>query len=63
MVTLFAKTSAAVLLAAFISVVAINGAAAQGSVYQGTLGETNQKTAEVNTEEVRRILAEGPHPP
>ena len=59
MVTLFAKTSAAVLLAAFISVVAINGAAAQGSVYQGTLGETNQKTAEVNTEEVRRILAEG----
>ena len=35
------------------------GAAAQGgSIYQATLAEPNQKTQEVSTEEVRRILAD-----
>ncbi len=30
-----------------------------GSIYQATLGEPNQKTAEVSTEEVGRILTDG----
>ena len=35
-------------------------ARAQGNnVYQATLGESNQKTQEVSTEQVRRILADG----
>jgi rhodanese-related sulfurtransferase len=34
-------------------------AIAPGSVYRATLAETGQKTPEVSTEEVRRILADG----
>jgi rhodanese-related sulfurtransferase len=30
-----------------------------GNIYQATLGEPNQKTEEVSTEQVRRILADG----
>src|SRR5215467_8239747 len=37
----------------------IDTARAQGSVHQATLGELNQKTPEVSTEEVRRILSDG----
>ena len=37
----------------------IDTARAQGSVHQATLAEPNQKTPEVSTEEVRRILADG----
>jgi rhodanese-related sulfurtransferase len=37
-----------------------DAALAQGStVFQATLGEPNQKTAEVSTEDLRRILADG----
>ena len=49
----------AALLGAFISGAVGGGATAQGSIYQATLGEKNQKTGEVNTEEVRRIIADG----
>jgi rhodanese-related sulfurtransferase len=39
---------------------AIDMAVAQGrDVFQATLGETGQKTGEVSTEELRRILADG----
>jgi rhodanese-related sulfurtransferase len=38
---------------------ATNGAHAQGaSIFQATLAETNQRTQEVSTEELRRILAD-----
>jgi rhodanese-related sulfurtransferase len=38
----------------------IGGAVAQsGSVYQATMAEPNQKTQEVSTEQVRRILVDG----
>src|SRR5215475_2544796 len=30
-----------------------------GSVFQATLGETNQKTGEISTQELQRILADG----
>jgi rhodanese-related sulfurtransferase len=41
-------------------VAAIDAAIAQGtSIYQATLAEPNQRTAEVSTEELRRILADG----
>jgi rhodanese-related sulfurtransferase len=53
------RAGTAALLGAFIWGAAASSAAAQGSVYQATLGEKNQKTAEVSTEEVRRILADG----
>ena len=53
------RAGAAALLGAFIWGAAIGNAAAQGSVYQATLGEKSQKTAEISTEEVRRILADG----
>jgi len=49
----------AALVTGIIAFVAIDTARAQGSVYQATLAEPNQKTPEVSTEEVRRILADG----
>ena len=52
-------TMGAVALVAAMMAATINGAAAQGGVYQATLGEQNQKTAEVSTEEVKRFLADG----
>lgn len=46
--------------AAIVMLVATNAAIAQGgSIHQATLAEPNQKTAEVSTEELRRILADG----
>jgi len=46
--------------AALVLLAAINTAVAQaGDVFHATLGETNQKAAEVSTEELRRILADG----
>ena len=45
-------------LAAIVTLAATDLAIAQGgSIYQATLAEPNQKTQEVSTEEVRRILA------
>src|SRR5579871_3947659 len=41
------------------SVAASNGALAQVSVFQATLAEPNAKTAEVSTQELQRILADG----
>jgi len=47
-------------LAAIVTLAATDVAIAQGgSIYQATLAEPNQKTQEVSTEEVRRILADG----
>ena len=47
-------------LAAMVTVAATDVATAQGgNIYQATLVEPNQKTPEVSTEEVRRILADG----
>jgi rhodanese-related sulfurtransferase len=47
-------------LAAIVTLATTDVAIAQGgSIYQATLAEPNQKTQEVSTEEVRRILAEG----
>ena len=47
-------------LAAIVTLGATDAAIAQsGSIYQATLAEPNQKTQEVSTEEVRRILADG----
>src|SRR5262245_62780943 len=50
-------------VAGFAAVMLMAGAAdvavAQGNVLQATLGETNQKTGEASTEDVRRILADG----
>lgn len=46
--------------AAFVLSLLPQGAAAQTvSIYQATLAEANQKTQEVSTEQVRRILADG----
>ncbi len=59
MLATWMKVSAACLVAAMLTAGAANVAIAQGSVLQATLGETNQKTGEVSTEEVRRILADG----
>ena len=59
MLTTLAKVGTAGLVATIMTAAAITTAATQGSVYQATLGETNQKTAEVNTEAVRRILTDG----
>ncbi len=49
----------AVSLMAAIATAAPGMAAAQGNVFQATLGETGQKTGEASTEDVRRILADG----
>ena len=47
-------------LAAMVTLTVADVARAQSiTVYQATLGETDQKTGEVSTEEVRRILADG----
>src|SRR6266540_4274535 len=47
-------------LTAIVTLAATDLAIAQGgSIYQATLAEPNQKTQEVSTEVVRRILAEG----
>ena len=47
-------------MAALVSLVSIGDAAAQTvTIYQATLAEPNQSTQEVNTEQVRRILADG----
>jgi rhodanese-related sulfurtransferase len=47
-------------LAAIVTLAATDVAIAQGgSIYQATLAEPNQKTQEVSTEDVRRILVEG----
>jgi predicted sulfurtransferase len=48
------------LVAAVIGMAVIDIAAAQGStIVQATIGESGQKTPEVSTEEVRRVLADG----
>src|SRR5258708_36165368 len=47
-------------LATLLTIGATPVASAQGgSIYQATLAEPNQKTQEVSTEQVRRILADG----
>src|SRR5262245_45815291 len=47
-------------LAAMVTLAATDVAIAQGgNIYQATLVESNQKTPEVSTEELRRILADG----
>jgi rhodanese-related sulfurtransferase len=54
------RRSAAAIAAALVTLAAITTAAAQGGdVFHATLGETSQKTAEVSTEDLRRILADG----
>jgi rhodanese-related sulfurtransferase len=54
------RAGSAVLVAILVSVVGIDAAAAQGStIFQATIGESGQKTPEVSTEEVRRVLADG----
>jgi rhodanese-related sulfurtransferase len=59
MLAAWMKVSAASLVAAMLTAGAADVAVAQGSVQQATLGETNQKTGEASTEEVRRIMADG----
>ena len=49
----------AALALALLTALAIDRAAAQGSVHEATLAEPNQKTPEASTAEVRRILADG----
>ncbi len=47
-------------LAVTVTLTVIDGASAQGAnIFQATLAEPNQKTQEVSTEQVRRILADG----
>jgi len=54
------KGIAALGLAAMATLGIINMSSAQGgNIYQATLAEPNQKTQEVSTEQVRRILADG----
>jgi rhodanese-related sulfurtransferase len=58
------RWSLAALAAATIAVVSIGqvsaqGTATQGTVAQATIGETNPKTPEVSTADVRRVLADG----
>ena len=45
--------------AAALSVLMLGSAAPAQTILQATIGEPNQKTAEVSTTEVRRILADG----
>jgi rhodanese-related sulfurtransferase len=48
------------LIAAGVLALAINApASAQGNILQSTLGEANQKTEEVSTADVRRMLSDG----
>src|SRR5262249_50647177 len=53
------RAGAGALATAILIAPGVDVATAQGSVYQATLAEPNQKTPEVSTEEVRRILADG----
>jgi rhodanese-related sulfurtransferase len=46
-------------LAAALATILLNNAAPAQSILQATIGEPNQKTAEVSTADVRRILADG----
>jgi rhodanese-related sulfurtransferase len=58
--TMLMRASAIAVAAALVTLVAVDMAVAQGrDVSQATLGETGQKTGEVSTEDLRRILAEG----
>ena len=52
------QAKAAGLAAALVTIMLNNAAPAQ-SILQATIGEPNQKTAEVSTADVRRILADG----
>ena len=52
------RAGAAGLATAIMMAAGVDGAITQSSVYQATLAEPNQKTPEVSTEEVRRILAD-----
>src|SRR5437016_6364182 len=53
------RGAAASLVAGLIIALAAPGVAVAQNVFQATLGETNAKTGEVSTEELRRILADG----
>lgn len=53
------RAGAAGLATAIMMAAGVDGAITQSSVYQATLAEPSQKTAEVSTEEVRRILTDG----
>ena len=53
------RAGTAGLALAIIGATAVDVATAESSVYQATLAEANQKSLEVSTEEVRRILADG----
>jgi rhodanese-related sulfurtransferase len=54
------STLGALQVAAVLTTITVIGARAEGlTVFQATLGETNRKTAEVNTEELSRALADG----
>jgi hypothetical protein len=55
----FLKVGAAGMVATIMSLATMSEATAQGSILRAVLGESNQKTAEVSTEDVRRILADG----
>jgi rhodanese-related sulfurtransferase len=46
-------------LAAALAIIMLNNAAPAQTILQATIGEPNQKTAEVGTADVRRILADG----
>jgi rhodanese-related sulfurtransferase len=50
---------AALAFGATVTLGATSVACAEGSIYHATLAEPNQKTQEVSTEEVRRILLDG----
>lgn len=51
---------AGLVVAAMVTLAATDVASAQdGTIHRATLGEPNQKTPEVSTEEFRRILADG----
>jgi rhodanese-related sulfurtransferase len=50
---------AAAIFAAGLNAIAGPASAQTTSIYTATLGETNQKTQELNTETLRRILADG----
>jgi rhodanese-related sulfurtransferase len=54
------RTFVQLAVAAGILTAVVTGARAEGaSIYQATLAETAQKTGEVSTEQMRRILADG----
>ena len=54
------RGAATVLVTVVLALVAAGAAGAQGpNVYQTTLEEANQKTPEVSTDELKRILANG----